>query len=44
MKKQLRAKGIRIFLSAAISVCLYIFLQVPCLAVDALTDPIEHWN
>jgi small-conductance mechanosensitive channel len=44
MKKQLPAKGISLFLSAAISVCLYLFLQGWCLAEDAISDPIEQMN
>lgn len=44
MKNQLPSKGIRIFLSAAISAFLYIFFQAPCLAADAMADPIEQLN
>ena len=44
MKKQLPAKGLSIFLSVAIGLCLYIFFQAPCLAADDMADPIEQLN
>lgn len=44
MKNQLPSKGIRIFLSIAISVCLYLFFQGPCLAADTMADPTEQLN